>query len=150
MIVNRSTYIDQLIRSKGNGLIKIITGLRRSGKSFLLKKLFRQYLLDDGVKEDHIIIIDMESRKNKSFKDPDYLLDWVEKEMKEFAKYSALQFLLISPANTILVFIPSLFSAYSIAPIPLKEVARRTVLSGKANGRLTHEGPVQSILSFVF
>ena len=83
MIVNRSTYIDQLIRSKGNGLIKIITGLRRSGKSFLLKKLFRQHLLDDGVKEDHIIIIDMESRKNKPFKDPDYLLDWVEKEMKD-------------------------------------------------------------------
>lgn len=82
MIVNRSTYIDQLIRSKGNGLIKIITGLRRSGKSFLLKKLFRQHLLDNGVKEDHIIIIDMESRKNKPFKDPDYLLDWVEKEMK--------------------------------------------------------------------
>lgn len=87
MIVNRSTYIDQLIRSKGNGLIKIITGLRRSGKSFLLKKLFRQHLLNDGVKEDHIIIIDMESRKNKPFKDPDYLLDWVEKEMKDDDTY---------------------------------------------------------------
>lgn len=87
MIVNRSTYIDQLIRSKGNGLIKIITGLRRSGKSFLLKKLFRQHLLDDGIKEDHIIIIDMESRKNKPFKDPDYLLDWVEKEMKDNETY---------------------------------------------------------------
>ena len=57
MIVNRSTYIDQLIRSKGNGLIKIITGLKRSGKSFLLKKFFRQHLLDDGIKEDHIIKI---------------------------------------------------------------------------------------------
>lgn len=87
MIVNRSTYIDQLIRSKGNGLIKIITGLRRSGKSFLLKKLFRQHLLDDGIKEDHIIIIDMESRKNKPFKDPDYLHDWVEKEMKDNETY---------------------------------------------------------------
>ena len=87
MIVNRSTYIDQLIRSKGNGLIKIITGLRRSGKSFLLKKLFRQHLLDDGIKEDHIIIIDMESRKNKPFKDPDYLLDWIEKEMKDDETY---------------------------------------------------------------
>ena len=87
MIVNRSTYIDQLIRSKGNGLIKIITGLRRSGKSFLLKKLFRQHLLDDGIKEDYIIIIDMESRKNKPFKDPDYLLDWVEKEMKDDDTY---------------------------------------------------------------
>lgn len=53
----------------------------------MLKKLFRQHLLNDGVKEDHIIIIDMESRKNKPFKDPDYLLDWVEKEMKDDDTY---------------------------------------------------------------
>ena len=53
----------------------------------MLKKLFRQHLLDDGIKKDHIIIIDMESRKNKPFKDPDYLLDWVEKEMKDDDTY---------------------------------------------------------------
>lgn len=87
MIVNRDTYIDQLVRSKGNGLIKIVTGIRRSGKSFLLKKLFRQRLLDDGVQDDHIIIIDMESRKNRDFKDPDYLLDWIDKEMKDDSTY---------------------------------------------------------------
>lgn len=87
MIVNRTTYIEQLLRSEGNGLIKIVTGIRRSGKSFLLKKLFRQHLLDDGVNEDHIIIIDMESRKNKDFKDPDYLLDWIEKVMKDDKTY---------------------------------------------------------------
>ena len=87
MIVSRSKYIDQLVRSKGNGLIKIVTGLRRSGKSFLLKKLFRQHLLNERVAEDHIIIIDMESRKNKNFKDPDFLLDWVEKEMKDDSTY---------------------------------------------------------------
>ena len=87
MIVNRSTYIDQLSRSKGNGLIKIITGLRRSGKSFLLKKLFCQHLLGEGVREEHIIIIDMESRKNKAFKNADYLLDWVEKMMIDDSTY---------------------------------------------------------------
>ena len=87
MIINRSTYIDQLVRSKGNGLIKIVTGIRRSGKSFLLKKLFRQCLIDDGVKEDHILIIDMESRKNRAFKDPDYLLDWVDETMKDGSTY---------------------------------------------------------------
>lgn len=81
MIVNRYRYIEQLSRSKNNGLIKIITGLRRSGKSFLLKKLFRQHLLDEGVREDHILVIDMENRKNREFKNPDYLLDWVEKMM---------------------------------------------------------------------
>lgn len=87
MIVNRTTYIDQLVRSRGNGLIKIVTGIRRSGKSFLLKKLFRQHLLDDGVQDDHIIIIDMESRKNKAFKDPDYLLDYIDNVMKDDNTY---------------------------------------------------------------
>lgn len=87
MIVNRYIYIEQLSRSKNNGLIKIITGLRRSGKSFLLKKLFHQHLLDEGVREDHILVIDMESRKNREFKNPDYLLDWVEKMMIDYETY---------------------------------------------------------------
>lgn len=87
MIVNRYRYIEQLSRSKNNGLIKIITGLRRSGKSFLLKKLFRQHLLDEGVREDHILVIDMENRKNREFKKPDYLLDWVEKMMIDDETY---------------------------------------------------------------
>lgn len=87
MIVNRYKYIEQLSRSKNNGLIKIITGLRRSGKSFLLKKLFHQHLLDEGVREDHILVIDMESRKNREFKNPDYLLDWVEKMMIDDESY---------------------------------------------------------------
>ena len=87
MIVNRYRYIEQLSRSKNNGLIKIITGLRRSGKSFLLKKLFHQHLLDEGVREDHILVIDMESRNNREFKNPDYLLDWVEKMMIDYETY---------------------------------------------------------------
>lgn len=87
MIVNRYRYIEQLSRSKNNGLVKIITGLRRSGKSFLLKKLFHQHLLDEGVREDHILVIDMESRKNREFKNPDYLLDWVEKMMIDYETY---------------------------------------------------------------
>lgn len=87
MIVNRYRYIEQLSRSKNNELIKIITGLRRSGKSFLLKKLFRQHLLNEGVREDHILVIDMESRKNREFKNADYLLDWVEKMMIDDETY---------------------------------------------------------------
>lgn len=83
MVIDRHRYIDQLSRSKGNGLIKIVTGLRRSGKSFLLKKLFRRHLLEEGVQEDHILVIDLENRKNKAFKDPDYLLDWVVQQMAD-------------------------------------------------------------------
>lgn len=66
MIVSRASYIEQLLRSRGNGLIKIVTGLGRSGKSFLLKRLFRRHLVSDGVAEDHILVIDMESRKNRA------------------------------------------------------------------------------------
>lgn len=87
MIVDRREYIEQLRRSKGNGLIKIVTGLRRSGKSFLLKKLFRQDLINDGVSEDHILIIDMESRKYKNFRNPDYLLDWVDSKVVDSDTY---------------------------------------------------------------
>ena len=87
VIVNRTTYINQLLRSKGNGLIKIVTGIRRAGKSFLLKKLFCQKLIDEGVQEDHILIIDLESRKFKAFKDPDYLLNWVDEQKKDDSTY---------------------------------------------------------------
>ena len=87
MVIDRHRYIDQLSRSKGNGLIKIVTGLRRSGKSFLLKKLFRRHLLEEGVQEDHILVIDLENRKNKAFKDPDYLLDWVVQQMADNDTY---------------------------------------------------------------
>ena len=87
MIVNRYRYIEQLRRSKNYRLKKIISGLLRSGSSFLLKKLFHQHLLDEGVREDHILVIDMESRKNREFKNPDYLLDWVEKMMIDYETY---------------------------------------------------------------
>ena len=87
MIVDRKAYIEKLIRSKGNGLIKIITGLRRSGKSFLLKKLFYHHLIEEGISEDHIIVIDMENRKNKPFKNPDYMLDWIEGKIQDKLTY---------------------------------------------------------------
>ena len=87
MVVNRHKYIEELSCSKNNGLIKIITGIRRAGKSFLLKKLFRQHLLEEGVKDDHILVIDMENRKNREFRNPDYLLDWVEKKMVDDETY---------------------------------------------------------------
>lgn len=85
--MDRTSYIDQLSRSKDNGLIKVVTGLRRSGKSFLLKKLFRKHLLESGIPENHIIIIDLENRKNRAFRGPDYLLDWIEKKIEDDRTY---------------------------------------------------------------
>lgn len=87
MKITRPTYIQQLIDSKDNGLIKIVTGLRRVGKSYLLKTLFKDYLLNEGVKKSHILIIDLEDRRNKAFRNPDYLLDWVDSQMKDNSQY---------------------------------------------------------------
>ena len=77
----------QLIDSKDNGLIKIVTGLRRVGKSYLLKTLFKEYLLGEGIRKDHVLIIDLEDRRKKAFRDPDYLLDWVDAQMKDEEQY---------------------------------------------------------------
>ena len=85
--IERPTYMQQLIDSKDNGLIKIVTGLRRVGKSYLLKTLFTEYLLNEGVKKDHILIIDLEGRKNIAFRNPDYLLDWIDKKMQDDDQY---------------------------------------------------------------
>ena len=87
MKIERNTYMQQLIDSKDNGLIKIVTGLRRVGKSYLLKTLFKEYLLKEGVRKDHILIIDLEDRRQKAFIDPDYLLDWVDAQMKDDNQY---------------------------------------------------------------
>ena len=87
MKIERPIYIQQLIKSKDNGLIKIVTGLRRVGKSYLLKTLFKEYLLSEGIKKNHILIIDLEDRRNKDFRDPDYLLDWVDDRMNDEGQY---------------------------------------------------------------
>ena len=79
--------MQQLIDSKVNGLIKIVTGLRRVGKSYLLKTLFKDHLLESGVAKSHILIIDLEDRRNKAFRNPDYLLDWVDAQIKDNGQY---------------------------------------------------------------
>ena len=87
MKIDRQVYMQRLIDSKDNGLIKIVTGLRRVGKSYLLKTLFKDYLLEAGVAKNHILIIDLEDRRNKAFRNPDYLLDWVDAQIKDEGQY---------------------------------------------------------------
>lgn len=87
MQIERQVYLQQLIDSKDNGLIKIVTGLRRVGKSYLLKTLFKNHLLNEGIRKDHILIVDLEDRKYKDFRDPDYLLDWIDKQMHDDEQY---------------------------------------------------------------
>ena len=90
MDIARTSYLDQLIEARGDGNIKIISGLRRCGKSYLLKRLFKQYLLESGISQNHIILIDLEQRKNKAFLDPDYLQDYVENAMIDDKTYFVL------------------------------------------------------------
>ena len=78
MIIARDKYLRQLIEAKGNGMVKIVTGMRRSGKSFLLMTLFHQYLIEQGVKENHIIEISLDNRKNKLLRNPDTLLEHID------------------------------------------------------------------------
>ena len=85
--IERPIYLQKLIDSKDNGLIKIVTGLRRVGKSYLLKTLFKEHLLEEGVRKDHILIIDLEDMKKKDFHNPNYLLDWVDGQMTNDGQY---------------------------------------------------------------
>ena len=90
MRIERPVYLNELLRSRGNDSIKIITGIRRCGKSYLLKTLFKDHLLHEGIPTDHIIVIDLEDRKQAAFKDPDYLIDYVDKAMKDHETYYIL------------------------------------------------------------
>lgn len=87
MLFERKYYLDQLLRAEGNGMIKVITGIRRCGKSYLLFNLFRDKLIARGVATDHIIQINLEDRRNKKYRDPDLLLEHIDAMMKDTDKY---------------------------------------------------------------
>lgn len=81
MIIERPTYLNKLIDSRHNGMIKIITGVRRCGKSFLLSNIFSSWLKSQGVKENHIVNINLEDRRNKSLRNPDALLEFIDSKI---------------------------------------------------------------------
>lgn len=87
MEIRRDKYLDLLINGCGNGLIKVITGMRRCGKSYLLFTLFKNYLIKQGVKEDHIIGVNLENRLNKSLRDPDALLQYIDSRLSSDGQY---------------------------------------------------------------
>ena len=87
MEIRRDKCLDLLIHSCGNGLIKVITGMRRCGKSYLLFTLFKNYLIKQGVKEDHIIGVNLENRLNKSLRDPDALLQYIDSRLASDGQY---------------------------------------------------------------
>ncbi len=78
MIFKRKKYLDKLVASQENGLVKIVTGGRRCGKSFLLFNLFHQYIIESGVDENHIIELSLDELKNKPLRDPEKLLEYID------------------------------------------------------------------------
>ena len=71
--ISREIYLNQMINKQNNGLVKIITGMRRCGKSFLLDPIFKEYLLGKGISENHIIKIDFDERSNTKYQESDIL-----------------------------------------------------------------------------
>ena len=83
MEIKRDIYLDKLIHKKKNGLIKVVTGVRRCGKSYLLFHLFHNHLLENGIPEDHIIEVTLDDRRNKKLRDPDAMLQFIDESKRE-------------------------------------------------------------------
>ena len=87
MEIKRDVYLQKLLRREKNGLIKVVTGLRRCGKSYLLCTLFHDHLLKRGVGEDHIIEVALDDRSNKPLRDPDNMLSYIKGRMRDEKTY---------------------------------------------------------------
>ena len=90
MEIKREKYLKALINRMHNGMIKVITGIRRCGKSYLLFKIFKNYLTEIHIPDDHIIEIALDERKNKRYRNPDVLLDYVENKITDSTLYYLL------------------------------------------------------------
>ncbi len=90
MNINRDKYLNDLINRMHNGMIKVVTGIRRSGKSYLIFTIFKNYLLKRGVDEQHIVTIELDQRKDKKYRDPDTILDYIESRIIDEGQYYIL------------------------------------------------------------
>ena len=90
MEISRQKYLGQLISHKGNGRIKIVTGIRRVGKSYLLFNLFRDHLINSGVPPSHIIEIQLDNRLNRQLRDPDKCLSYIIEHITDSEQYYLL------------------------------------------------------------
>lgn len=87
MDIKRDQYLHKLIDRMHNGMIKVVTGIRRCGKSYLLFIIFKKYLLEQGVDSSHIIMIELDQRKNKKYRDPDTILEYIESLILDDGQY---------------------------------------------------------------
>ena len=90
MEIKRDKYLQDLINRMHNGMVKVVTGIRRCGKSYLLFKIFKNYLLEQGIPSDHIITIELDLRKNRHYREPDAILDYIEALITDDGQYYIL------------------------------------------------------------
>ena len=90
MEIKRDYYLNKLIAKKHNGLIKVVTGIRRCGKSYLLFSLFKKHLLESGTNKSHIIEIAFDSFENKKFRDPEVLYPYIKEQLVDDKMYYIL------------------------------------------------------------
>lgn len=88
--IERRKYLDELVSLRNNGMIKIITGMRRCGKSYLLFEIFTSYLESNGIAPDHIIKVDLEDYRNRAMRNPDNLYAYVESRITDGDMYYIL------------------------------------------------------------
>ena len=87
MEIRRDIYLKKLINRMHNGMIKVVTGIRRSGKSYLLFTIFKDYLLSEGVDEDHIISIELDRLENKKYRNPYVILEHIRSQLIDSKDY---------------------------------------------------------------
>ena len=90
MDIKRDKYLNDLINRMHNGMIKVVTGIRRCGKSYLIFTIFKNYLLEQGIDEEHIVSIELDQRKDKKYRDPDTILDYIESRIIDEEQYYIL------------------------------------------------------------
>lgn len=90
MKILRNRYLQRLIDSRHNGMIKVVTGVRRCGKSYLLFNIFAEWLVENGVGNDHLVQIDLEDRHNKQLRNPDAMMEYIDSKLVDSQMYYLL------------------------------------------------------------
>lgn len=90
MEIKRNKYLQDLIDRMHNRLIKVVTGIRRSGKSYLIFHIFQKYLLEQGIPQSHIISIELDQRKHRKYRNPDVILEYIESCIEDDEPYYIL------------------------------------------------------------
>jgi len=119
-VIERNVYLSKLISSKGNGFPKIITGVRRCGKSYLLKEIFKKHLLGEGVSEDNIIIVELDDLKNVKYRNPIEL----DKYIRNKCNVNTINYVFIDEVQLVTTIVNPIFTngEYVIAKEDDKDV----------------------------